>query len=151
MIKKSELRKAISLRLKKVRESLSFNQERMSIHFGLTRPSYTRTENGDTFPNHLSLYILAVTFDISLDWLICGKGPMFFKEKPGEEEQMETREGTQVEEPLSTAHRELLGQMEQIPLLHHEVMAFFHRFLLENKELVENAMKRENPAESLES
>ncbi|UCH98034.1 MAG: helix-turn-helix transcriptional regulator, partial [Candidatus Aminicenantes bacterium] len=149
--KKSELRKAISLRLKKVRESLSFNQERMAIHFGLSRSSYTRNEKGDTFPNHFALHKLAVTFDISLDWLICAKGPMYFKEKPGEKEKTDTREGAQVEKSLSPEHRELLEQMEQIPLLHHEIMAFFHRFILENKELVGNAMNRESPLESVES
>jgi len=31
--------------------------------------------------------------------------------------------------------------MEHIPLLRHEVLSFFYKFKLENRELVETAMK----------
>ena len=37
--------------------------------------------------------------------------------------------------------KELLEHMEHIPLLRHEVLAFFYRFKEEYKEMVETTMK----------
>ena len=37
--------------------------------------------------------------------------------------------------------KELLEHMEHVPLLRHEVLSFFYKFKLENRELVETAMK----------
>lgn len=132
---KKELREAVATRLKKVREILGFTQERMVTFFGVQRSTYTRNERGDTFPGYPILLKLATRFDISLDWLVCGKGPMIFKEKAA------ARRGSAVEtdiKELLPEHRELVLAMEKVPVLHHEVLAFFQRFKMENKVLMES-------------
>jgi hypothetical protein len=85
--------------------------------------------------------------------LICGKGSMF---SPGRERgavpnagEVDVRESGGAGLPaddgndkelsgsyagdveLSPAHRQLINHMKQVPLLHYEVMAFYHRFLLD--------------------
>ncbi len=147
MSKKMELRNAVGYRLKQVRQSLSYTQDRMAAYFGTSRTSYTKYEIGDIFPNHLIMHKLASDFDVSLDWLICAKGPMFFEQKQAQPEeglQSPAQEPPQErKEPLSQDQQQLLTHMEKIPLLNHEIMVYFHRFLLENKELVESAMHPE--------
>jgi transcriptional regulator with XRE-family HTH domain len=155
----TDLRKTIGYRLKELRKSISYTQEKMATYFGLKRTSYSKYETGETSPNYLVLEKLGNDFDTSLDWLICGKGPMIFKEKTaGETANAQPEEGIkQVEnevpplprpprqeqegKPFSREHRELVEHMEKIPLLHYEVMGFYHRFKIDNKELVETAMK----------
>jgi transcriptional regulator with XRE-family HTH domain len=154
----TDLRKTIGYRLKELRKSISYTQEKMATHFGLKRTSYSKYEIGETAPNYLVLEKLGNDFDTSLDWLICGKGPMIFKEKTaGETANTQPEAGiNQVEndvlpipcsprqeqegKSLSREHRELVEHMEKIPLLHYEVMGFYHRFKIDNKELVETAV-----------
>jgi transcriptional regulator with XRE-family HTH domain len=161
MSKIADLRKTVGFRLKDLRKSLAFNQEKMAAFFGLKRTSYSKYETGEVSPNYLVLEKLGNSFDASLDWLVCGKGPMFFKEKTtGENTNIQEEEGLDqgekevppvlqppqvlrqapAESPFGREHRELVEHMEKIPLLHYEVMAFYHRFKIDNKELVEAAL-----------
>lgn len=134
MSMKKELKQAVASRLKRVREILGFTQERMVTFFGVQRSTYTRNECGDTFPGYPVLHKLATRFDISLDWLVCGKGPMLYKEKgfsgSGNAGEAEIKE-------MQPEYRELILAMEKVPVLHHEVLAFFQRFKMENKALME--------------
>ncbi len=131
---KKDLRKAVASRLKKVRELLGYTPERMVTFFEVQRTTYTRNERGDTFPGYPVLCKLATKFDISLDWLVCGKGPMIYKEKSNNGK---GRVGMKTEMELRPEHRELILAMEKVPVLHYEVLAFFQRFKLENRALFE--------------
>ena len=53
------------------------------------------------------------------------------KEKPLEGKEM----GTAAVSQFTPEVRELVEQMKKIPLLHHEILAHFHRFKRENKDL----------------
>lgn len=145
MVKKHELKKTIGGHLREMRKSLFFSQEKMVEYFEITRTTYTRNESGQTFPGYPVLYQLASAFDVSLDWLVCGKGPMFFKDKAKDIENKNKKGygGEGADKPINPEHRELLEYMVRIPLLHYEVMAFFHRFKRENKELLETAIKKQ--------
>lgn len=132
-----ELVKETGQRLSKVRKRLKYSQERMGAFFGIGRSSYTKYEYGKVFPGPAALESLANTYDISLDWLIAGKGPEYYKEKE-QPQPVEEKEAPAVSSlaPLLPDIKELLEQMEHIPLLRYEVLAFFHRFKLENRELI---------------
>jgi transcriptional regulator with XRE-family HTH domain len=147
MVKKHALKKTIGERLREMRKSLFFSQEKMAEYFEITRTAYTRNESGQTFPGYPVLYQLASTFGVSLDWLVCGKGGMFFKDKGNERETESEKEGgtgqAHEPEPVNPEHRELLDYMKRVPLLHYEVMAFFHRFKRENIELLETAINKQ--------
>ena len=147
MVNKIQLRKAIAGRLRKIRDSLSFAQEKMARHLGTGRSNYTRIEIGDTFPNHFMMQKLANLFDISLDWLVCGKGPMLFTKKNmpmGKRGERNSRELSLLENPGDPEVEELLEYMEHIPLLHHEIMELFFRFKVVNKALIEAANQQRN-------
>ncbi len=128
------LREEVAVRFRRISESLRRTQTQMAAHLGIVRPSYTRYETGKMFPGLSILHRLAKEFDISLDWLIADKGPMFYKDKMSAEEKT-------ARENMAAEVKELLEHMECIPLLHYKVMTFLHQFKLDHKELVESTMK----------
>jgi transcriptional regulator with XRE-family HTH domain len=146
MNRKKELRKAIGLRLKKIRKTLSLTQEMMARIIGIGRPNYTRIEIGDTFLNHIILHKLATEFNVSVDWLICGRGSMFIQkmedsdmEKKGD---LESQCQDHWENPKNPEIVELLEHMERIPFLYHDVMEFFYYFKIKHNEIIEAILNK---------
>ena len=45
---------------------------------------------------------------------------------------------------MASELKELIGHMEQIPLLYHEIMVHYHRFKLDNRRLVEVSVSGKN-------
>ncbi len=134
MNKQRDLKSVIGERLKKLRETLAYKQEKMAALLAISRNSYGKKEIGDAFPGYAIMHKLGKSFDVSLDWLICGKGPMFYKEKEPEAPASAEKEEQQ---PLRPEHRELIENMEHHPVLHYEIMLHYLRFKTENRELFE--------------
>ncbi len=115
-----------------MREALKCSQEKMGAHLGIKRASYTKYETSRALPSLNSLNVLATHFDVSLDWLVSEKGPMFYKGKVQAEDTGE----------FMGEVKELFDQMNRIPLLRHEVLSCFHKFKLDYKDLVESSSPR---------
>jgi hypothetical protein len=76
-------------------------------------------ENGVFFPGVSILDALRKKFDVSLDWLFTGKGPMFIGEK---EKALEILDfGKDTEEIL-----EMLEKMKSFPAVRHRVLSDFY-------------------------
>ena len=142
------LQKEIGRKLEDIREPLKYTHLEMAERIGANKSTYTRYETGERSPRITTLYSLGKTFDVSLDWLVCGKGPMYYREKEIEkrvEEEAKAREARPETAPgkereLRQDVEELLGYMEQIPLLRYEVLVLFHKFKEERKDMVADAM-----------
>ncbi|MDQ1355601.1 MAG: Helix-turn-helix protein [Acidobacteriota bacterium] len=119
--------RAISGKFKYVREMLRISPNSMAARMGVSRSSYDKYEYGGAFPSTLGLKVLANDFNISLDWLIAGKGPMIYKEKTGLTADMAD---------VNSDVKALLADMERIPLLRYEVLTHYHKFILEHKDLM---------------
>jgi transcriptional regulator with XRE-family HTH domain len=135
---KNSLLRDIGRRLKSVRASLKYSRNEMGAQFGISMTGYTKNENGLTVPGIGALYKLGTRFNISLDWLICGKGTMISKNQGTLAEKLGVNESLLLEDV-----KVLLQHMERIPRLRYEILGQFHKFKEENKELVASSM--ENP------
>lgn len=135
---RKELTTAVAAKLEKIRRSLHYSTPVMADKLGLSRGSYKRNEKGETIPDTFSLYLFGCNLNISLDWLLRDRGPMYC---PGTVPDRETGEKSPASHPVGSDVNELLTHMERIPLLHHEVMTVFHKFKTEHKDIVEEAMK----------
>ncbi len=109
------------LRLRKIRDQLRLSRVEMAARMGIKPVGYYKNENGETFPSLRSLARLEKDFDISMDWFIFNKGPMFFKEK-----QQEKKE--EINTPNGVETTKLFKQMEQDPRLRHEVLAYYYKY-----------------------
>lgn len=142
---RKELVEEISKRLTQIRESLNYNRRQMAKAMGSSESSYYKNEQALTSPDLRYYYSLAHRFNISLDWLIMGRGEMLYKEPAPEPEP--TGEEIPKEEPvlmndgLRQDVKELLDHMEHIPMLRYEVLSLFQHFKADHKEIVEEAMK----------
>ncbi len=136
MDKRSVLRE-IGSKLRTFRETLKLKVSEMADGIGNERSGYIRYEQGKTPAKLMTLYKLAEKYDLSLDWLIRNKGPMYYKEKEIKEAKpMPTLDS------LPNDIKELLDHMEKVPLLRYEVLAFFLKFKDKNKEMVANAFEK---------
>ncbi len=141
MNSKKKLRKEMAFRLKKLRTALSLTQEVMARTIETGRANYTRIEVGDIFLSHIFLQKLALEFNVSMEWLICGRGPMFIAGGEdigvGKNEGMQSLDQDRFGNPTSPEIMGLLEYMGQIPVFYHEVMEFFYKFKVQHKELIE--------------
>jgi len=155
MIKEKKLR-AIAGRLQKLRTEAGYSKEAMAAHLGVTGSGYYKNEQGMNFPNMTILETLSEKDDISMDWLLMGKGPKHFMKGLGRvrelENELETAknklEGAGQQSPPIESKpevRELLDCMERVPLLYHEILVHFQRFKVDNRDLLESSSPPDAP------
>ncbi len=106
-------------RFKQIRSALRLTRSQMAAQLGLEPSYYGRYERGETFPGTVVLSILLIRFNVSLNWLISGKGEMFFKEQ--EPSLLDAF-------PDKKEVTELLASMLESPLFRHEILGNFHKF-----------------------
>lgn len=136
-------------RIKELRHQLGLSRKDMARRLGLSRPAYYKNESGDTFPGIPTLRLLEKEYDISMDWLMFGKGAMHYNQEKQRAAAMEKelaelkKEREQERENMSVKEKEMAGKlvienkpglaelfewMDREPLLYHEVMVYFHKF-----------------------
>ncbi len=119
--------KNVGWRLREIRNRLNMSQEEFGQVLGLKRSSLGRHERDECFPTGKMLSILVNKYNISMDYLLCNRGSLFYKE----------REGKNI---MDEEIKEMLGLMSKVPLIRHSVMSYYQRFKLENQDLIEKEL-----------
>lgn len=148
-------------KLVQLRKKFNYSRDQMAGHFGVSRNAYYKNEVGMALPALPTLYRLAMENNLSMDWFLFSKGPMYYNEKEKtreieelkkqleleKEKQLEKEPGKEKEKAAVRAVgdmkpeiKELLEHMEAVPLLYYEILAYFQRFRVENKALVESSL-----------
>ena len=99
---------------------------------GLKKNSFGKYENMASFPSLKLVHSLAIRFNVSLDYLICGRGTLFY----GQDESDPGRKTGKGE------LAELLDLMDRVPLVRHSILSYFQKLTFENKELIEQHLSR---------
>lgn len=141
---KKTLMKDIGYKLRKIRESSRYRPHEMADFLGTWQSTYSRYEKGETPLNLLTLYKLTNRFNISLDWLIRGKGPMHDNEKEPNQKPEPNHKEQNLLEILGEDVKELLEHMVQIKLLRYEILVYFHKFKEKHKAKVDAAKQKES-------
>jgi transcriptional regulator with XRE-family HTH domain len=160
-----EILKPVGARLKKLRKHLNFDMKQMASRLGIVTNTYYKNENGLNLPSLIILKRLVDDFDLSMDWLLFGRGPMFFKEKAQKEMELEhamkelntqldrerknhEAEYKKKEEELKNQRqkasfiesrpdmKELLEYMEQDAIFYHKLMIYFQEYKIEKKKSI---------------
>ncbi len=140
---KSELKKEIGRRMRKIRKALGYTQEQMVSNFNIGRANYSRIEKGEVHPGALILNTLRIKFNVSLDWLITNNGKMFLRDREKHDPGLKIDFGQSTEEI-----KELLGYMEKVPMVKHAILGFFLEYKMKNREIIQDALdERDIPAE----
>lgn len=133
---KTELKKEIGARIREVRKSLGYTQDRMVEHFDCGRANYSRIEKGEVFPNPAMLRELNRVFKVSLHWLVCGKGEMLENEDQYKELKLGAVDGGEI--------KDLLVYLESVPMVRHAILSYFLEYVEKNKSLIAPFLKEKN-------
>lgn len=146
-------------KLKKIRIKTGCDRKTIAALLGVTPSAYCKNERGVYLPSLNSLIRLVENYNISIDWLLFNKGPMYYEEKRKKELELETtidnlkteleQERKNTEEKCNTWEqerksllqgsaffesrpeaKELLVYMEQNPIFYHELMIYFQKYKL---------------------
>ena len=70
----------IGVRIKELRQRLGLSQDRFGSYIGTVSSSVHSWESGRTNPKRCTVLEIAKAFDVRLEWLDTGAGPMFAKD-----------------------------------------------------------------------
>jgi transcriptional regulator with XRE-family HTH domain len=76
----------IRKRVTELRETLNFTKSKFAEKIGLTYPAISLIESGKNALTSQNINLICLTFKVNETWLRTGKGPMFDKEVPDEQE-----------------------------------------------------------------
>ncbi|HLP60092.1 MAG TPA: helix-turn-helix domain-containing protein [Candidatus Deferrimicrobium sp.] len=154
-------------KLTQLRKLKDYTRPQMASYLGITGSGYNKNENGTTLPSLETMFRLAMEDQISMDWFIFSKGPMYYndKERSAEIEELKKQLGGEIEElkkqlalktesekaiqadskkadgpDIKPEIKELIEHMESIPLLYHEILSHYQRFKIDNRALVESSL-----------
>ena len=122
-------------RLTELRKSLHYSRSKMATFFRVAQVTYRRYEQGKMLPGFFSLYDVAVKLGVSLDWLVCGRGPVYFKEIK------EKLKKQAVHEAYPPEITNLLDHMNRIPLLRNEILSYFYKLKAEHEVIIAKGME----------
>ena len=124
-----------SSRITELRQSLHYSRGKMATFFRVSQVTYRRYEQGVMLPGFTSLYDVAVKLGVSLDWLVCGRGPVYFKEI---QEKLKKQAVHETNPPEIT---NLLDHMNRIPLLRNEILSYFYKLKAEHEGIIAKSME----------
>lgn len=80
-VREKELTQNIAERIKQIREKLGYSQREFAKLLGIESGSYVGYEYGRRRPPFILLDAISKQFNVNLNWLISGEGPMFLNEQ----------------------------------------------------------------------
>ena len=126
----------IGLRLKEIRTHLKMTQAQFGKKLDLKASAVAKYENGVNLPKGKILQALVSHYNVSLDYLVTGKGNLFMDD---EDIQQLNRSKSIPEGDREL--EDLFSLVTKIPWVRHVVLGHFQKFKLENRELIEKELK----------
>ncbi len=138
-----------AMRVKAIRKNLKLNQEDFCKKVKMSETQLSKIENGKNKPGHDFYYNLVKEFDVNLNYLLFGEGPMFrYSEQSG---------GDVSTFPLDKFRHEYSRVNEEIDeFLFYFFKSDYFRFMImaesvrirnESSELINNEINRKEPRE----
>jgi transcriptional regulator with XRE-family HTH domain len=138
---KEDLKQEIGHRMRKIRKTLGYTQEKMVSYFEIGRANYSRIEKGEVWPGTKIFHTMRTKFNISLDWLILNSGKMFNRDREkGEFEKIDFSEYTE-------EIKELLYYMKKVPMVKHSILSYFLEYKVKNEEIIKQLLKESELAD----
>lgn len=128
----------IGKRIRKIREHLKLEQEQMAARLDLHRNSIGQLERGFQLPSTHFLLKLHRQFNVSVEWVLFGRGAMLDKSRSGGEEALGSA-GSSGSVYIDPEVAEMLALMERVPLLKHFILGHYHQFKVTQKELFQES------------
>ncbi|MCP5050313.1 MAG: helix-turn-helix transcriptional regulator [bacterium] len=139
-------------RIKETRLQLRLNQKEFSGRMGMSDNHLSALEAGKSAPGFYFIYQAVKHYDLNPLFLLFGKKPMFLGQEEQEKEQPPAREPQAREFGESTSQvGEMLDLFQQSPMVKFALLGFYSKFIIENKGLIEEDIKRHQKRTGTES
>jgi transcriptional regulator with XRE-family HTH domain len=135
---KEELRKAVGQRMRKIRKTMGYTQEKMVSYFDIGRANYSRIEKGEVWPGVHILFVLRTRFCVSLDWLITNTGKMFTRDRQNKGAEAKIDLGHYSDEV-----KDLLNYIDKIPMVKHAILSYFLEYKIKNQAIIQHFLEEE--------
>ncbi len=122
----------VGSRLREARLKLKMTQKQLGKELGINASAVAKYENGICFLNTKMLNIIATKYNVSIDYLVSGRGTLFYEDKDNLDF---NRIKNIIDEDKEL--EELFSMVSSMPLARHSVLSYFQRFKLENWEIIE--------------
>ena len=132
----------VGSRLKEIRQRLKMTQAQWGEKLGISGSAVAKHENGITFPTGKMLNILSSQYNVSMDYLLCGRGTLFHE---NQDNSNSNRLKNIVKGDIEL--EELFSLVSSMSWVRHAVLSFFQRFKPENRELIQKELEK-GPASS---
>ncbi len=76
------MKKTENQRIKELREVLKLTQVQLADFLGVSKQYFYRVEKGLTDLSKEKIVTLCVKYNVSIDWLLTGRGQMFLNKEP---------------------------------------------------------------------
>ncbi len=129
--------KEVGSRLRELRQNLKMTQRQLGEILGINGSAVAKYENGISILNASMLNLLASRFNVSMDYLVCGRGKLFDDDK-------DKTESSRFYIPSADKElSELFSFVSSISWVRHAVLSYFQKLIRENRELIEKDLKKE--------
>ncbi len=129
----------VGSRLKEIRQKLKMTQQQLGEKLGINGSAVAKYENGISFPTGKMLNLLASQYNVSMDYLVCGRGTLFYEERVIPESSL-SKDIMSGDKELE----ELFSLVSSMSWVRHAVLGYFHRFKLENRDLIEKELEKDS-------
>ena len=128
----------VGSRFREIRHKLKLTQQQLGDKLGINGSAVAKYENGVSFPTGKMLDLLASQYNVSMDYLLCGRGTLFYEDKDTPDW---SRSGNMVEGDKEL--EELFSLVTSISWVRHAVVGYFQRFKLEHRHLIEKGLQED--------
>ncbi len=120
----------VSQRLRQLRKHFGYTQTQMADKLGMVKDAYGRNERCITLISTDSLQPIHDVLGVSVEWLLFGRGPMFWKDidKKAENGTRDLR--------LNPEMGEMVDHMNRFSFLRNMVLGYFQKLKMENRHLL---------------
>ena len=71
----------VGSRFREIRHKLKLTQQQLGDKLGINGSAVAKYENGISFPTGRMLDLLASQYNVSMDYLLCGRGTLFYDDE----------------------------------------------------------------------
>ena len=128
----------VGSRLKEIRQQLKLTQQQLGDKLGINGSAVGKYEIGISFPTGKMLDLLATQYNVSMDYLLCGRGTLFYDD---EDTPDWSRSEGMVEGDKEL--EELFSLVTSMSWVRHAVVGYFQRFRLEHRHLIDKGLQED--------
>ena len=129
----------VGQRVKETRKILHLQQQQMAEAIGISSGHLSEIESGKANPNADFLIKLSNLYNVSVEYIIHGRGEMFYDDGKTKEKSFDFNEN------LDTIDK-LIWLMENSPFFKNTVMGYASKLILNEEDIVKASLKKQMEA-----